>query len=79
MVQADGCADLGQNRAVADVAAIAEVSLEESLHHIVLMSQLGGIADQAMRIDRVGRAGDRVEVEGDILLLADAADAAIDR
>ena len=59
--------DRGEDRAVADVAALDEIGLEQGLLHRVLHARLAGPVDHAMRIERVDRAGDALEVEIDPL------------
>ena len=52
-----------QHSDVADVGAFEEVALEQALDDRVLHVGAVGPADQAMRVDRIGRAGDLVEGE----------------
>ena len=51
--------DLDEQGAVADVAALVEIELEQALDDLVLRAGGEGPADQPMRVERVGRAGDR--------------------
>ena len=56
-------AETGQHLGVADVGAVAEVALEQRLDDAVLHAFLAGQPDQAMGVERVGRARQAVEME----------------
>jgi hypothetical protein len=53
----------GQHLGAADVGAVAEIALEQRLDDAVLHALLAGQPDQAMGVERVGRAGQLVEME----------------
>ena len=55
--------ELGQDAVVADVGAVAEIAFEQRFDDAVLHALLAGEADQAMGVQRVGRAGEPVEME----------------
>ena len=59
--------------AVADVAPLLEIELEQAVDDLVLRAGGKGPADQPMRVQRVGRALDLVEGEGDAFLGAERA------
>jgi hypothetical protein len=52
-----------QDLGAADVGAVTEIALEQRLDDAVLYAALAGQPDQAMGIERVGRAGQLVEME----------------
>src|SRR5260370_2235871 len=62
-VQAALFAELGQYAVVADVGAVAEIAFEQRLDDAVLQAPLAGEADEAVGIERIGRAGQSIEVE----------------
>ena len=69
-----------QHRMVADIAALLEIELEQALRQPVLHVRAGGSrpADDAVRVERVGRDLDGVEVEVDAVGLAERLDAGVD-
>ena len=64
--QADLAAETGQFGVVADQAALLEIGAQQALLHRVLEIVIRGEVDEAMRVERVARAGGR-EVEGEAL------------
>ena len=66
---------LDQQRAIADVAALFEIELEQPVDDFVLRAGQERPADQPMRVERIGRARDFVEGEGDAFLGAERLEA----
>ena len=70
-------AEVGQHLVVADVGAVAEVAVEQRFDDAVLHALLAGEPDQAMGLQRVGRAGEPVEMELDADAGGDLGDARV--
>ncbi len=62
-VEPDLACDLGERGAVADVATVEEEGREERLGERLLVARLPGKPEQAVGVERVGRALDGREVE----------------
>ena len=74
----------GQDLGIADVLGAQEIGVEQRLHDrvlapLALVRRVGGVADQAVRVDGVGRAFHALEGEVDALGLAGRADLVVDR
>ena len=77
-VQPAGLGDCRAARQVADVAAVGEMGGEQRLHHLVGPAEAGGVAHQAVRVDRGRRAADALEAEQHALGAADLGDRGIE-
>ena len=55
--------ETGQHLGIADVGTVAEIAFEQRLDDTVLHAALAGEPDQAMGVERVGRARQPVEME----------------
>ena len=66
--------DLGQHLDLSDIPAVGEIGPKQCTHDRMLAPVAAGVGDQAVGIDRVGRAFDAVEPEVDALLAASVAD-----